>query len=179
LPLPRHLAAWGSAGRHASLSRRRGGARPGNLGGCPSNAPAAASDPGAASGVLAPPSCGVASATPPRSALRLPLSLPGSLVGYSDRLLGAGSRAARQRAGHRRLVHDLQRDAPLAREPPAVVDLGRDVDRPVGSVRDLHPYPPVGRVDASLLARQDDPAPGGVAETDGRRLGEDDGGEPV
>jgi len=41
---------------------------------------AAANDPGAASGVLAPPSCGVASATPPRSSLRLPLSLPGSFA---------------------------------------------------------------------------------------------------
>src|SRR3989442_11618148 len=38
---------------------------------------AAANDPGAASGVLAPPSCGVPSGTPRRSSLRLPLSLPG------------------------------------------------------------------------------------------------------
>ncbi len=41
---------------------------------------AAANDPGAASGVLAPPSCGVPSGTPRRSSLRLPLSLPGSFA---------------------------------------------------------------------------------------------------
>src|SRR5439155_1180748 len=41
---------------------------------------AAASDPGAASGVLAPPPCGVPSGTPRRSSLRLPLSLPGSFA---------------------------------------------------------------------------------------------------
>src|SRR3989442_584841 len=35
---------------------------------------------GAASGVLAPPSCGVPSGTPRRSSLRLPLSLPGSFA---------------------------------------------------------------------------------------------------
>jgi len=39
-----------------------------------------ANDPGAASGVLAPPSCGVPSGTPRRSSLRLPLSLPGSFA---------------------------------------------------------------------------------------------------
>jgi len=42
--------------------------------------PAAANDPGAASGVLAPPSCGVPQGTPRRSSLRFPLSLPGSFV---------------------------------------------------------------------------------------------------
>src|SRR5438105_2234674 len=42
--------------------------------------PAAANDPGAASGVLAPPSCGVPSGTPRRSSLRFPLSLPGSFA---------------------------------------------------------------------------------------------------
>src|SRR5213592_4398983 len=41
---------------------------------------AAANDPGAASGVLAPPSCGVPSGTPRRSSLRSPLSLPGSFA---------------------------------------------------------------------------------------------------
>src|SRR5207245_7459727 len=47
---------------------------------------AAANDPGAASGVLAPPSCGdqplsrVPRAAPRRSSLRLPLSLPGSFA---------------------------------------------------------------------------------------------------
>src|SRR5437016_2365086 len=41
---------------------------------------AAANDPGAASGVLAPPSWGVPSGTPRRSSLRLPLSLPGSFA---------------------------------------------------------------------------------------------------
>src|SRR5436309_7060705 len=41
---------------------------------------AAANDPGAASGLLAPPSCGVPSGTPRRSSLRLPLSLPGSFT---------------------------------------------------------------------------------------------------
>src|SRR5205823_3940280 len=41
---------------------------------------AAANDPGAASGVLAPPSCGVPSGTPRRSSLRVPLSLPGSFA---------------------------------------------------------------------------------------------------
>src|SRR3989441_2224490 len=41
---------------------------------------AAANDPGAASGVLAPPSWGVPSGTPRRSLLRLPLSLPGSFA---------------------------------------------------------------------------------------------------
>src|SRR6266404_2310825 len=40
----------------------------------------AANDPGAASGVLAPPSWGVPSGTPRRSSLRLPLSLPGSFA---------------------------------------------------------------------------------------------------
>src|SRR2546428_12319685 len=52
---------------------------------------AAANDPGAASGVLAPPSCGVPSGTPRRSSLRFPLSLPGSLAspatGCPDRRL--------------------------------------------------------------------------------------------
>src|SRR2546427_426481 len=42
--------------------------------------PAAANDPGAASEVLAPPSCGVPSGTPRRSSLRFPLSLPGSFA---------------------------------------------------------------------------------------------------
>jgi len=42
--------------------------------------PAAANDPGAASGVLAPPSCGVPPGTPRRSSLRFPLSLPGSFA---------------------------------------------------------------------------------------------------
>src|SRR5438477_1604666 len=41
---------------------------------------AAANDPGAASGVLAPPSCGVPEGTPRRSLLRFPLSLPGSFA---------------------------------------------------------------------------------------------------
>src|ERR671931_1028272 len=41
---------------------------------------AAANDPGAASGVLAPPSCGVPLGTPRQSSLRLPLSLPGSFA---------------------------------------------------------------------------------------------------
>jgi len=47
---------------------------------------AAANDPGAASGVLAPPFCGVQfparvpRAAPRRSSLRLPLSLPGSFA---------------------------------------------------------------------------------------------------
>src|SRR5438034_1221294 len=41
---------------------------------------APANDPGAASGVLASPSCGVPSGTPRRSSLRFPLSLPGSFA---------------------------------------------------------------------------------------------------
>ena len=41
---------------------------------------AATNDPGAASGVLAPPSCAVPSGTARRSSLRFPLSLPGSFV---------------------------------------------------------------------------------------------------
>src|SRR5881398_4134445 len=58
---------------------------------------AAANDPGAASGVVAPPSCGdqlparVPRAAPRRSSLRLPLSLPGSSTIYPDGLLNLRS----------------------------------------------------------------------------------------
>ncbi len=56
------------------------------LGACPSNAPAAASDAGAAGGVLAPPSCDVVmiDAGAPRSALHSPPSLPASFASLSS-----------------------------------------------------------------------------------------------
>src|SRR5438093_12704362 len=67
---------------------------------------AAANDPGAASGVLAPPSCGVPSGTPRRSSLRSPLSLPASFasltMGYPDRLLAELQRREREQRTHHR-----------------------------------------------------------------------------
>src|SRR2546428_8506619 len=75
---------------------------------------AAANDPGAASGVLAPPSCGVPSGTPRRSSLRLPLSLPGPFASLamvnSDRLLATALETV---DGHRVRVARLGAGPPL------------------------------------------------------------------
>src|SRR5207253_2348074 len=60
---------------------------------------AAANDPGAASGVLAPPSCGVPSGTPRRSSLRLPLSLPGSFASLIKATRTDSLRPGRRRGG--------------------------------------------------------------------------------
>src|SRR5438552_7162327 len=67
---------------------------------------AAANDPGAASGVLAPPSCGVPEGTPRRSSLRFPLSLPGSFASLvmitptdSSPARGRNDRAPADRSG--------------------------------------------------------------------------------
>src|SRR2546426_2684988 len=78
---------------------------------------AAANDPGAASGVLAPPSCGVPSGTPRRSSLRLPLSLPGSFASlamiYPDRLLPRAEACARSEPAPGQELRDGEPASPL------------------------------------------------------------------
>src|SRR6266404_851164 len=78
---------------------------------------AAANDPGAASGVLAPPSCGVPSGTPRRSSLRLPLSLPGSFASlamiYPDGLLPRAEACARGEPAPGQELRDGEPASPL------------------------------------------------------------------
>src|SRR6266566_8701871 len=75
---------------------------------------AAANDPGAASGVLAPPSCSVPSGTPRRSSLRLPLSLPGSLAMiYPDGLLPRAEACARGEPAPGQELRDGEPASPL------------------------------------------------------------------
>src|SRR3989475_4776850 len=121
---------------------------------------AAANDPGAASGVLAPPSCGVPSGTPRRSSLRLPLSLPGSFASLTmvtrtdswsalDAGRGVGSRG---------------REATMAKDTLTVTDnrTGRSYEIPIehGAIRaaDLRPlglvsYDPAFANTASCTSR--------------------------
>src|SRR2546426_3715956 len=79
--------------------------------------PAAATDPGAASGVLAPPSCGVPSGTPRRSSLRLPLSLPGSFASlamiYPDGLLPRAETCAQGEPAPGQELRDGEPASPL------------------------------------------------------------------
>src|SRR3989475_7304125 len=90
--------------------------------------PAAANDPGAASGVLAPPSCAVPSGTARRSSLRFPLSLPGSFASlgmvYPDRRLHLPLLAQRlvEDDGHR--GGEVEAPNVLARERDAEGGLG-------------------------------------------------------
>src|SRR5881397_4083882 len=92
---------------------------------------AAANDPGAASGVLAPPSCGVPLGTPRRSSLRFPLSLPGSsaslAMGCPDRPLHLPLLAQRLVEDDRHRGGEVEAPHVLARERDAEAGLGMRV----------------------------------------------------
>src|SRR5206468_9559096 len=64
----------------------------------------------------------------------------------------------------RRLVHDLQRHPAFGRDPAAVLELGRDVESAVRRPRELDAHCTVRRLDRPLLAGEDHPLPGRVAE---------------
>src|SRR2546427_10338295 len=121
---------------------------------------AAANDPGAASGVLAPPSCGVPSGTPRRSSLRLPLSLPGSFASLT--MVTRTDSWSALDAG--RGVGSLGREATMAKDTLTVTDnrTGRSCEIPIehGAIRaaDLRPlglvsYDPAFANTASCTSR--------------------------
>src|SRR6266516_1522372 len=76
---------------------------------------AAAHDPGAASGVLAPPSCGVPSGTPRRASLRFSLSLPGSYASLAMITRTDSSRSVRAEGDRQLPRHAEERGTPLDR----------------------------------------------------------------
>src|SRR3989475_6467155 len=121
---------------------------------------AAANDPGAASGVLAPPSCGVPSGTPRRSSLRLPLSLPGSFASLT--MVTRTDSWSALDAG--RGVGSLGREATMAKDTLTVTDnrTGRSCETPSEHgapraadlpPRGLVPYAPAFANTASCTSR--------------------------